>query len=1642
MNPYSQLHMMQQAGAGQFIPGLGTMGPMVGGASTLQAMSREMGSPIAGTPMVDTSPMSSLNYQGPGSGIANLAGNLLLTPMMQSQGMLPLGNASYMQAQRQNQFYQMQGEVLQGVAGQDTEGIFRSIRGGAALAGVPMDREQTRAAREFAQTMAEQAPLLDLFVPGLMDTMAGEAGSVQKMAAQVTNANRYNMDPSTGKLGFSGDSNKQMIEGLFESMFNQDNIVKMQGLRAGEMGEVYSRMSAEGLAGPKGNLRDRTIGAIRDIQNEGGDVAVDGALGALGSYDSGNLEKLSNKDLATLRDTSSTVSDRITEADTDRISGQLQDYVKSLSAIREVFGENGNPNAPIPELIGALEALTSNKMQQFDATRLNTMVRDMQALSQASGKSIDQMTAMQQHSSADINKMIGYGGEHFAATSMGYGVTTGQGFQQVGGARGFGALSRTEAEAASQSLFNRSMSSEMANTLGAISRLEDTGSIPEEGPGKTLRNAMTAVRQGDEFYTDNSNNRRRTPTRENEFRKLISEGGAGGVDVSDFNLFLGQTFANREALAGDQDLQKGAVRQQFFEFEREANKSAANATMKLSAFEGVDASSKGSAALSISRAANAAMFDLTPEDFADKKLRERVAIEAIQAEAAGIAGLELNESESKSMASIIIGQNNSVAKRRTGLSALGLMQTQGTQVSNAQRSAESQSQALSKQNEAMSVLGQKGTGMRRLFTALQKQGDMGEDADLNTLIGDIFGAEDINAGDLSESMQEVKELIDKSDDLRGRLVGAPPDERRSIEKELSKVNADLMGAAETAQTEGRRLGVNAESGTFNLEDNRRVSEALSEIDARTDRSGLRDFIKNDYKVSDKELEDVAGELTSQDIANLDKAAGTTSSKPELTDGVVDKEKMKQALDGMNSSAARSRFTPQLLIDSTLHKQLGPAFEAIRNDPQQLRNAIATGEAVMADDKFNENTRPVFEQYQSKAEDRLKELEAKLEAEKKSADPAAKDYSKLEAGGLTAEEKETVLRGRKLTELDKGSTVTGQAIEKRMVRIRRKADPDRTEFNEDENAKAFKESRMQLRAERGLQAIGVISKDENLLDAADLDLKNAGISKEVAELISSGDPKKQLEAVQKIAAGSQQKAREINNIDIDKGNTVAVAENLSVLSATADEYLMDTEALIKGGSVGEAAARDMQEALSDLQSLANKHSLQKGDLGSAELLQAGVSGIKDAADVQDKINAVRVRIKEAAAGMQAGTQNDYKNVTSVTDEQKEKAQEALGGGLSDAQVKAYSLLEKTSGDVTQENVDSLAGNLVKLQGADEADIATIDKQMRAVSTAAGAYGRSELKGVMTKEEYQDAVTGKDNKRAKELTLFDGNEATLSTVEKLMADRKRQQGTLSRTEKLVLREDKNQADVAKARGTLSETQEEIAKFAADSGISPEELTKAMSYQRDLQKLKARHIEGDFDEGKIEAIGTLKEVALQEKEKQEKLSKPEGIIHKALGFNSSQDIDLELGSSEDNKRMLAEELQKLETIGTAALGLDAGATAIEKLDRMQDKYSAAETVKEKDALAKELGLDRKQLDRSMARTDFMNLDEVDLSRLDPEKQADYLQRRLKSVETRSLEKEVQSDEDKELRVTGTLQCRGDFSGEAILSDVIGLTSAAGTV
>ena len=80
--------------------------------------------------------------------------------------------------------------------------------------------------------------------------------------------------------------------------------------------------------------------------------------------------------------------------DASRTASKLKSYTDSLSAVRDIFGDNGNPNAPMPALMAALDQLTQGGMGQMNPGKMAQTLRQMQTLARETGTGMQQLAQM------------------------------------------------------------------------------------------------------------------------------------------------------------------------------------------------------------------------------------------------------------------------------------------------------------------------------------------------------------------------------------------------------------------------------------------------------------------------------------------------------------------------------------------------------------------------------------------------------------------------------------------------------------------------------------------------------------------------------------------------------------------------------------------------------------------------------------------------------------------------------------------------------------------------------------------------------------------------------------------------------------------------------------------------------------------------------------------------------------------------------------------------------------------------------------------------------------------------------------------------------------------------------------------------
>ena len=1054
MNPYLDpalhLQLMQEAGI-RSTPGFGL--PM-GGVTALGQMSSMYAPPISGNPLPNTAPLSMLgleSYGLPGM-LASLSGNFAVTAMLNNQGLTPMGSAgSYQQAQQALRFQEMQRAVSAAVANQDADSFYRSMRGAAALTGNPFDQSQRLAARRLANSIAAAGPFLGINAPQFLDAMAGDTGSVQAMTAQMMETNRYRIDPRTGNIGFTQASNVDFINEIYDNLFKRDNLAQMHGIRAGEAGQLYRELSANGMLSNRGSLRARTIDAIQAARTNKtlGPLLTAENLQGLSQLDQDilaggdNLHGLSTEALTRFRQLDPIKTQFTTREATD-VSGRLKEYAGAISAIKDVFGENGNPNAPMPMLFNALKALTSGNMQRFDAGQLNAIVRDMQSMSQLSGKSIDQLTFMMQSANQSNTAVLGNLGGVFNPLTVNAAVAAGMQHAAGGGMVGFGALNREQTEQAAMSLMSRSLGSTMMNSLGAVIRLEQAGGFSNNAAGQRLSAIMQAIRGGRETYSFDGQEYD-IPRQEAEFRNLIAQGAVANVDMSSFGMMLQDNVANQRALFETPAAQQAA----YIASRKETmNNIALAAAGRISAFEDIkslNAEDRKGVSLALGRAATEALNGMT--DVTDTEARTATMADAIK-QAAAQLNVNISDNAARQMAVNMYGAADNAARARGLDSYEGLHQFIGKQNLDGMLLNQNTIAAQAGINQAMSNLGPRGGMLQRFFSALQNQGNRGTEADLNTLVADIFSGDSrLKAGALVKPMQEISLLKTEIDTLVGKLSSASPEERASIMAEIQTKTKNLEGLVNTAQQ--LVLDNNLDTGTIG---------GISALELDKRRAALRE-----RSIQVNGLVDQGG-ITEAEIA------AHNSSIVGKSDIISLARAERNRLLAEADNLAAGDLSGLSKADSSFYTDAVARFgepEARAKLRSRLRSRVNSAENIA-------NNKEFVDQYSGMGFSKLN-----------AADRMAVALGRRQNLDFRPNEKQVTERQQALlVKMGFSKTKTEDEL--------KKMTPEEREAYEQEQRTAILTAERQLMAESQLKAMGLLGKDENIMDSAEAIGKTLGL----------------------------------------------------------------------------------------------------------------------------------------------------------------------------------------------------------------------------------------------------------------------------------------------------------------------------------------------------------------------------------------------------------------------------------------------------------------------------------------------------------------------------------------------------------------------
>lgn len=467
-----------------------------------------------------------------------------------------------------------------GPRGMDQQVLAGRLLGvGAAVSGGPMTAMNAVQAGNIAGMLNN--PLVGGLISSALgpetmeDLFYGTRGSAEMMYNSVASTGFHRRDPATGGRRMTGESMSGMASEMYSQLYGPNaDVGAMNGISAGRAGTLYRDLAQRGLLPQSlGNLSasDRVKAVAENLPTDSETMTrlamdyghrdmlqsdqklVDGKTYAeltpeqqraqveqrLGG-DGGYRDRI-DRDFQDIRAYNDGVAGRKSigeieqlegfsgaarSIDASKVSNKLKEYSGAIAAVREIFGANGSPNAPMNQLINGLEALTQGSMSSMSPAKMETFVRKMQMSSRDSGIGLQAMLG--------ISSQLGAFGDtlgldrSFAAQNTLQAMDTVTSMRDAGNFnRGFGSMSQEQAAMSAGYLAQAGDASAVGNTLGAAARIvaeNPDAHIGPDGKPKTELGAMVeAYNKGETEYVDP------TTGKKVDLAKRVGEGGTGAV---------------------------------------------------------------------------------------------------------------------------------------------------------------------------------------------------------------------------------------------------------------------------------------------------------------------------------------------------------------------------------------------------------------------------------------------------------------------------------------------------------------------------------------------------------------------------------------------------------------------------------------------------------------------------------------------------------------------------------------------------------------------------------------------------------------------------------------------------------------------------------------------------------------------------------------------------------------------------------------------------------------------------------------------------------------------------------------------------------------------------------------------------------
>jgi hypothetical protein len=340
------------------------------------------------------------------------------------------------------------------------------------------------------------------------DLFFGRRGSATRLASAVNRIGFSRADSITGKDRMSEDSLKAFSSDIYSNLYGPGaDLNDVSGFSAGRVGDIMTDLAQRKLlpasmskltASERRRAFEEAGGAgMKFSENAADDQAIKKAMGGGESIE--NITKIAGG------------AEAVRKVDATRVANSIKGYTDALGAVREIFGDNGMTNAPMQQLLAAMEGLTQNSISSMSPGKIENVMRRTQMASRDAGVSLEALMGLSARGGA-LAEQYGLAPE-LASGSVITAMEQMKAMEDTGRFRpAFGRMDPNKAALTIQDQSMRADASPVGKYLAVASRLiaensDEKGNVSGKFAGSNMAKMVEAMKRGETSYYDETEKR-------------------------------------------------------------------------------------------------------------------------------------------------------------------------------------------------------------------------------------------------------------------------------------------------------------------------------------------------------------------------------------------------------------------------------------------------------------------------------------------------------------------------------------------------------------------------------------------------------------------------------------------------------------------------------------------------------------------------------------------------------------------------------------------------------------------------------------------------------------------------------------------------------------------------------------------------------------------------------------------------------------------------------------------------------------------------------------------------------------------------------------------------------------------------------